>query len=111
MKDRKFTNGFAALALAGSFLLGVGTSDAQAQGRREREERRERWEEWRNRRADRIERAQERAELQRIRRLDRQRRLRYQNFSGGRLVGYYDRNGQFVPFGYYDRRNQFYRYQ
>jgi hypothetical protein len=114
MRDSKFTKGMIALALAGSFLVSVGASNAQAQDnrRRQREERRDnRWDEWKDRKADRIERTQERAELQRIRQLDRQRRLRYQNANGNRMVGYYDRNGQFHPFGYYDRRNQFWRYQ
>ena len=122
MKDRKIVKGIASLALTGSFIIGVGAvSSVEAQSRdRQRYERREdrrddrrddRWDEWKDRRADRMERRQERQELQRIRQLDRQRQLRYQSFNGGRMVGYFDRAGQFHPIGYYDRRNQFWRYQ
>lgn len=121
MKDKKFTKGIVALALAGGFLVSAGiNSDVQAQdNRRQREERRDnrdnrrdnRWDEWKDRKADRIERAQEREQLQRIRQMDHQRKLRYQNNNGNRMVGYYDRAGQFHPYGYYDRRNQFWRYQ
>ena len=110
-----FTKGIVTLALAGSFIVGAGSASyAQAQGRQREERwgaRDSRWDEWRDRKADRVERRQEREELQRIRQLDRQRQLRYQNFNGRRIVGYYDRDGHFHPFGYYDRRNQFWRYQ
>jgi len=114
MKDRKVAKGIASLALAGSFIIGVGThSSIQAQSRgRQRQERQDnRWDEWRDRKADRMERREEREELRRIRQLDHRRQLRYQNFNGNRMVGYFDRAGQFHPIGYYDRRNQFWRYQ
>jgi hypothetical protein len=36
--------------------------------------------------------------------------LRYQNRFGNRLVGYYDRFGNFHAVGYYDRFGRFWRY-
>jgi hypothetical protein len=49
-------------------------------------------------------------ELNRIRQLDRYRQLRYRNYRGMRLVGYYDLWGNFQPVGYYDRFGRFWRY-
>ena len=111
MKIQNLKKGIISLALTGSFILGVGAvSNADAQDWR-RDRRQERREEWRERRAERIERQFERQELNRIRQLDHQRRLRYQYYGGNRLVGYYDRFGQFHAIGYYDRWGQFWRYQ
>ena len=61
--------------------------------------------------ADKLERARERQELQHIRQLDRQRQLRYQYRSDNRIVGYFDRFGQFHAVGYYDRFGNFWRYR
>jgi hypothetical protein len=71
----------------------------------------DRWDDRSDRLADRLERVRERQELQRIRQLDRQRQLRYQNFRGNRVVGYYDRFGRFHAVGYYDRLGNFWRYR
>lgn len=108
---RRLTQIASSVVLAGS-LLGVGASSALAQGRWDQQQRRqERREQREERQADRIERRMERTELQRIRQLDRQRQLRYQYRSGNRLVGYYDRFGQFHAYGYYDRSGNFWRYR
>lgn len=104
---RRFTQIASSVILTGT-LLGVGASSALAQGRWQRQERRE---ERQERQADRIERRMERQELQRIRQLDRQRQLRYQYRGGNRVVGYYDRFGQFHAYGYYDRFGNFWRYR
>jgi hypothetical protein len=87
------------LVLGVTFIVGLGLSDsaqAQAQG-------------WRGKNY-RIERVRERERLQRIRRLDHQRRLRYQYFSGNRIVGYHDRFGRFHRYGWYDRFGRLHLY-
>src|SRR5262245_11696841 len=105
---RRLTQIASLVILTGTFL-GVGAGSALAQGRwnqpQRQQERRE------ERQSDRIERRLERLELQRIRQLDRQRQLRYQYRSGNRIVGYYDRFGQFHAYGYYDRFGNFWRYR
>jgi hypothetical protein len=111
MRFNALKKNIVSLVLMGSFLLGIGAvSDAFAQSRRQRERRQERLEERYERRAERLARARERLELNRIRQLDRQRQLRYQYYRGNRLVGYYDRWGNFQPVGYYDRYGRFWRY-
>ena len=102
MRYDKLKKGMVSLALAGSFIFGVGyTSMAQAQDWR-RDNRRERYE-------DRLERQREREYLQRIRQMDRNRELRYRYNGATRLVGYYDRWGRFQAVGYYDRFGRFHR--
>jgi hypothetical protein len=99
MKYDKLKKAVVTLALAVTFIVGLGLGDsAQAQGRR-----------WENRR-DRIERIRERERLERIRRLDHQRILRYRYLHGHRIVGHYDRWGRFHRYGYWDRFGRFYRY-
>jgi hypothetical protein len=103
MRYDKLKKGMISLALAGSFVVGVGaTSTAQAQDWR-RENRRDRIE-------NRLDRIREREMLDRIRRMDRNRELRYRYNGATRLVGYYDRWGRFQAVGYYDRFGRFYRY-
>ena len=106
MRYDKLKKGMVSLALAGSFIVGVGsTSTAQAQDWRRdvrRENRIERLE-------DRLERQREREYLQRIRRMDRNQQLRYRYSGATRLVGYYDRWGRFHTVGYYDRFGRFHR--
>jgi hypothetical protein len=103
MRYDKLKKGMVSLALAGSFIFGVGTTSvAQAQDWR-RDNRRERYD-------DRYERAREREMLRRIRMMDRDRQLRYRYNGATRLVGYYDRWGRFQALGYYDRFGRFYQY-
>jgi hypothetical protein len=110
MRYDKLKKGMISLALAGSFVVGVGaTSTAQAQDWR-RENRRERIEDRRERIENRLDRIREREMLDRIRRMDRNRELRYRYNGATRLVGYYDRWGRFHAVGYYDRFGRFYRY-
>ena len=123
MKIQNLKKGIASLALGGSLILGAGAFnivDAQGrhgQRRERREERREHrqehrdhWRDWRDRRAERIEHRFERRELDRIRQFDHQRRLRYHYDGGNRIVGYYDRFGEFHAVGYYDRYGQYWRF-
>lgn len=84
-------------------LLGIGVPTVTAQDRR-----RERQEE---RQAERVQRTVIGGILRSIRGQDRDRRVRYQNRSGRRFVGYYDRSGNFHPAGYYDRSGNFWRYR
>lgn len=101
---RRLTQIVGSVLLTGT-LLGAGAGNVFAQGRWDRYERRQ------ERQAERLDRRMERLELQRMRQLDRQRRLRYQSRGGNRIVGYYDRFGQFQAFGYYDRFGNFWRYR
>jgi hypothetical protein len=99
MKYDKLKKAVVTLALAVTFMVGLGLGEsAQAQGRH-----------WGNRH-DRIERIRERQRLNAIRRLDHQRVLRYRYFGGNRVVGYHDRWGRFHRYGYWDRFGRFYRY-
>jgi hypothetical protein len=113
MNIQKFKQYAFALALGVGFVISPGLSSlssVQAQDWR-RDRRWDRRDERLERRAERLERRLERAEMNRIRRLDRQRQLRYQAYNGNRLVGYYDRFGNFHAVGYYDRFGRFWRYQ
>jgi hypothetical protein len=101
---RRLTQIVGSVLLTGT-LLGAGAGNVFAQGRWEhRQDRIER-------QAERLDRRMERMELRRLRQLDRQRQLRYQYRGGNRIVGYYDRFGQFQAFGYYDRFGNFWRYR
>ena len=102
---RRLTNIVGSVLLTGAFILGTGASSSLAQDRWERRQ------EWRQRQAERMERWRERREIQRIQELDRERQLRYQYRGGNRMVGYYDRFGQFHAVGYYDRFGNFWRYR
>jgi hypothetical protein len=99
MKYDKLKKAIVTMALAVTFMVGLGLGEsAQAQGGR-----------WGNRH-DRIERIRERQRFERIRRLDHQRMLRYRYLNGNRIVGYHDRWGRFHRYGYWDRFGRFYRY-
>ncbi|MBI1764900.1 MAG: hypothetical protein HYR56_26115 [Acidobacteria bacterium] len=105
---RQLTQVVGSVLLTGA-LTGLVPSNALAQDRWHR--RQERREEQVERQAERLDRQQERWELRRYRQLDWQRRLRYQSRGGNRIVGYYDRFGQFQAVGYYDRFGNFWRYR
>lgn len=102
---RQLTNIVGSVVLTGSFILGIGATSTMAQGRWNR------WEHRQERQGERMERWRERQELERLRQLDRNRQLRYRNNGGNRIVGYYDRFGQFHAYGYYDRFGNFWRYR
>lgn len=71
----------------------------------------DRW--WEYRRPSREEaresRREEREERERIRDLDRDRRYRYRLENRSRVMGYYDRAGEFHRVGFYDRWGYFHR--
>ena len=96
MKYDKLKKGIVSLALLGTIILGSGFVSSAFAQYYPRERRIERRGEWR--------------ELERIRQMDRDRRLRYRYGGMNRLVGYYDRFGQFHAYGYYDRYGWFHRY-
>lgn len=85
MKFDKLKKVVVTLALAITFLMGLGIGDnAQAQGRRDYER-------------------FERERIERVRRLDHERQLRYRYDHGRRILGYHDRFNHFHRYGWYDR--------